>query len=294
MYSRIPRQPPRPTGEPSYRRAGGCGAGMPIHIPPNYSGTVFSGDVPEPVEDGREADLPDGVLPEPGRAEPGLTEPGRVTPDDDPEACFAGLPRISSLSGTKPPPVLPSDCRDRRPDDRTPNRSPDYPTAPTMDRTLFRSRETPDDFTRDAAPDMDLPPYDRGRGDGADGEPDTEDRQQADRQDADRQNMDDPDMNRQEPDRQKREDRPESQEATKATVLSPASGGSSALGGQPALGGMLPFLDPTHFPFGHGLGFEELLLLGLILMILNEDEGGGQGNDTMETVLLLGLLLLCG
>ena len=267
MYSRIPRQPPRPTGEPSYRRAGGGGAGMPIQIPLNYSGTAFSGDPPEHAEDGRDADLLDGVLPEPGR-----TEPGRITPDDDPETCFAGLPRISSLSGTQPPPVLPSDC---------------------PDRTLFRSRETPDDLARDAAPDMDLPPYDRGRGDGADGEPDTEDRQQADRQQADRQNadrqdMDDPDMNRQEPDRQKREDRPESQEATKATVLSPASGGSSALGG------MLPFLDPTHFPFGHGLGFEELLLLGLILMILNEDEGGGQGNDTMETVLLLGLLLLCG
>lgn len=66
--------------------------------------------------------------------------------------------------------------------------------------------------------------------------------------------------------------------------------------GRPSpLSALASLLNPAHFPFGHGLGFEELLLLGLILLILNESPphapGGG---DTTETVLLLALLLLCG
>ena len=41
------------------------------------------------------------------------------------------------------------------------------------------------------------------------------------------------------------------------------------------------------FPFSHGLGFEELLILGLIIMLSrNENES--------DIVLLLGLLLFCG
>jgi hypothetical protein len=47
------------------------------------------------------------------------------------------------------------------------------------------------------------------------------------------------------------------------------------------------------FPFGHGMGLEELLLLGLILLLLHESEGETRG-DLDETVLLLGLLLLLG
>lgn len=47
------------------------------------------------------------------------------------------------------------------------------------------------------------------------------------------------------------------------------------------------------FPFGHGLGLEELLLLGLILLLLHESDGEERG-DLDETVLLLGLLLLLG
>lgn len=46
-----------------------------------------------------------------------------------------------------------------------------------------------------------------------------------------------------------------------------------------------------HFPFGHGFGFEELLLLGLMLLLLHEGEEGG---DLGETLVLLGVLLLCG
>ena len=43
----------------------------------------------------------------------------------------------------------------------------------------------------------------------------------------------------------------------------------------------------------HGLGLEELLLLGLILFLLREGEGEDRG-DLDETVILLGLLLLLG
>ncbi len=52
----------------------------------------------------------------------------------------------------------------------------------------------------------------------------------------------------------------------------------------------------THFPFGHGLGVEELLLVGLIVLLLHEDhatDGPGRG-DLDETILLLGLLLFGG
>lgn len=55
-------------------------------------------------------------------------------------------------------------------------------------------------------------------------------------------------------------------------------------------------LDRAHFPLGHGLGEEELLLLGLILLLLHEDGGNpSEGeNDLLLTVLLLGFLLFCG
>ena len=63
------------------------------------------------------------------------------------------------------------------------------------------------------------------------------------------------------------------------------------IGTKPAL------LHGAHFPFGHGIGFEELLLLGLILFLLHEnadrDDRFDRG-DLDETVILLGLLLLLG
>lgn len=60
--------------------------------------------------------------------------------------------------------------------------------------------------------------------------------------------------------------------------------------------------DARHFPFGHGFGFEELLILGLILFLLWESpredpcEGGNRTDhgDLDETLILLGILLLCG
>ena len=52
------------------------------------------------------------------------------------------------------------------------------------------------------------------------------------------------------------------------------------------------WLDAAHFPFGHGLGTEEWLLIGLILLLLRE--AGPDRGDLDETVILLGLLLLGG
>ncbi len=55
-----------------------------------------------------------------------------------------------------------------------------------------------------------------------------------------------------------------------------------------------PLLDGTHFPFGHGIGSEELLLLGLMYFLFREGGISGERGDLDETLLLLGILLLCG
>lgn len=52
-------------------------------------------------------------------------------------------------------------------------------------------------------------------------------------------------------------------------------------------------LSGQHFPFGHGLGYEELLILGLILFLLREGDSS-EGDDLSVTLLLLGALLFCG
>ncbi len=59
----------------------------------------------------------------------------------------------------------------------------------------------------------------------------------------------------------------------------------------PRPSGLLSLLDDRHFPFGHGIGYEEMLLLGLIFFLSKECDGEG---DLKETLLLLGLLLLGG
>lgn len=55
-------------------------------------------------------------------------------------------------------------------------------------------------------------------------------------------------------------------------------------------------LDRSHFPLGHGLGQEEILILGLMLLLLYEDRSSSDGeeNDLFLTLLLLGALLFCG
>ncbi len=57
-----------------------------------------------------------------------------------------------------------------------------------------------------------------------------------------------------------------------------------------AVGGPLA----SRFPFGHGLGREELLILGLILFLLYESPEGGGRSDLDETVILLAALLFMG
>ncbi|MBE6693164.1 MAG: hypothetical protein E7589_00155 [Ruminococcaceae bacterium] len=49
------------------------------------------------------------------------------------------------------------------------------------------------------------------------------------------------------------------------------------------------------FPFGHGIGFEELLLLGLILFISDDGNSSGCSKEEQDlTRLLLAALLFCG
>ena len=51
----------------------------------------------------------------------------------------------------------------------------------------------------------------------------------------------------------------------------------------------------SRFPFGHGIGWEELLIMGLIWLLLHENVAcGRERGDLDETVILLGLLLLLG
>lgn len=47
-----------------------------------------------------------------------------------------------------------------------------------------------------------------------------------------------------------------------------------------------------HFPFGHGIGSEELLILAMMLLVYLAD--GDDGRDDSELLLLLGLLLFAG
>ena len=77
-------------------------------------------------------------------------------------------------------------------------------------------------------------------------------------------------------------------ESESAPEHAPAEVAASALPARRE-GGLL---DLSHFPFGHGLGTEEWLLIGLILLLLRE--AGPDRGDLDETVILLGLLLLGG
>ena len=89
-------------------------------------------------------------------------------------------------------------------------------------------------------------------------------------------------------------DRERAGEGERAEVVAsslPAEGSSPSAAPPPARReGCL--LDLSHFPFGHGLGTEEWLLIGLILLLLRE--AGPDRGDLDETVILLGLLLLGG
>lgn len=55
------------------------------------------------------------------------------------------------------------------------------------------------------------------------------------------------------------------------------------------LSSLLPVGLADSFPFGHGIGTEELLLIGVMLLILHGPDRGDH-----DVLLLLGLLLFCG
>ncbi len=52
------------------------------------------------------------------------------------------------------------------------------------------------------------------------------------------------------------------------------------------------FASADHFPFGHGIGSEEILILAMMLMVFLSDKDGDSPDH--ELLLLLGLLLFAG
>lgn len=52
------------------------------------------------------------------------------------------------------------------------------------------------------------------------------------------------------------------------------------------------FASADHFPFGHGIGSEEILILAMMLMVFLSDKDGDTPDH--ELLLLLGLLLFAG
>ena len=75
-----------------------------------------------------------------------------------------------------------------------------------------------------------------------------------------------------------------------AVAVPPAEESAPAMGTEKRKG----LFDPSRFPFGRGLGMEELLILGLILFLLRESGDSEDRGDLDETVILLGLLLILG
>ena len=63
--------------------------------------------------------------------------------------------------------------------------------------------------------------------------------------------------------------------------------------GSSLLSSLLPNFDLSkHFPFGHGIGGEELLILAVMLIVFVS--GNDRGEVDSELLLLLGLLLFAG
>ena len=63
--------------------------------------------------------------------------------------------------------------------------------------------------------------------------------------------------------------------------------------GESIFSSLLPKGDQSaHFPFGHGIGSEEILILSLMLMVFLS--GNENGETDSELLLLLGLLLFAG
>lgn len=90
-------------------------------------------------------------------------------------------------------------------------------------------------------------------------------------------------------------DEPEEALRTRSSEKSAEETGAPPTADRPKGQGSLlsGLLSGQHFPFGHGLGYEELLILGLILFLLREGDGS-EDDDLSVTLLLLGALLFCG
>lgn len=68
---------------------------------------------------------------------------------------------------------------------------------------------------------------------------------------------------------------------------------STVTAGASIFSSLLPSLGTSsHFPFGHGFGSEELLILAVMLLVLIS--GNEQGETDGELLMLLGLLLFAG
>lgn len=68
---------------------------------------------------------------------------------------------------------------------------------------------------------------------------------------------------------------------------------TSQLAGASIFSSLLPKVDiASHFPFGHGIGSEELLILAVMLLVFLS--GNERGELDSEFLLLLGLLLFAG
>lgn len=74
-------------------------------------------------------------------------------------------------------------------------------------------------------------------------------------------------------------------------LLPPAQAKSSSHSS--ILSSLIPNLKgASTFPFGHGLGTEELFILGIMLLVFMSGENGGELDS--ELLLLLSVLLFCG
>lgn len=78
-------------------------------------------------------------------------------------------------------------------------------------------------------------------------------------------------------------------------ILEDIHGDSKTTDTKPSIfSSLLPasFASSSHFPFGHGIGSEELLILAMMLMVFLSDKNGDSPDH--ELLLLLGLLLFAG
>ncbi len=82
------------------------------------------------------------------------------------------------------------------------------------------------------------------------------------------------------------------EKSTEAEEIAREEKSDTAVSTQPNL--LQSLLSGNHFPFGHGLGYEELLLLGLILFLMREGEESDAEDDRTLPLLLLGALLFMG